>query len=172
MPYIVLVGGGIAIVFIWLNFAKKRGDRESSARALQSAVGTIAIAWAMWSWGVTAIQEESRKAADEEVWLATFVDKHRQEWDADCRAILTSLGARGIIYDPQTGAGYDLNFCQSMWTPPQRPVAFSTSEYEQPGRVPPFPSSVLFGVNASEIRCVDAALTECYEWIDFRGGPG
>lgn len=172
MPYIVLVGGCVAIVSIWLKYAQNKHDRDARTWLVWSVIGTAAIGWAMWAWGVQALQEQAVQSSKEQQWLDTFVAQHHQEWDAECRAILTSLGAQGVIYDPSTGAAYTIGYCESMWSPPEQPTVYSNSRYEQPGAVAPFPSAVLFGDPPIGPRCVDPQLQECYDWIVFRGGAG
>ena len=173
MPYFVLVGGAVAVVFIWLNVIKKGDDSENGLRIGFSVIGTGVVLWAMWTWGVQAIQEQNEQAIREELWLSTFVQEHQREWDEDCLAILTSFGAQGVIYDNVDGTAYTLDYCRAMWSPPEQPTEYSASQYDQPGRVPPFPSEVLFDPDTPGwLRCVDPQLSDCYEWIDFRGGPG
>lgn len=173
MPYFVLIGGAVAVVAIWLNVIRKGDDLDRGIRLGFSLVGTAIVIWGMWAWGVQALQEQSRQAVREELWLATFVQEHQREWNEDCLAILTTFGAQGVIYDNVDGTPYTVDYCRAMWTPPEQPREFSSSQYAQPGRVPPFPSEVLFDpTTPGWMRCVDPQLAECYEWIDFRGGPG
>lgn len=173
MSYLVLIAGGIAIAFVWWNVFQKGKDGEEGMRVIASLIGTGAVGWAMWSWGVQGIQAQSEQSVREQIWLSTFIQEHQRAWNEDCQVILTRFGAQGVIYDNVDGTAYTVNYCQSMWSAPELPNEYNSSEYNQPDRVPPFPSEVMFDPDTPGwLRCVDPQLTQCYEWIDFRGGPG
>jgi hypothetical protein len=188
MPYVVLVVGILGLVAVWTSFrtnsklaqekiAKDPALRESVSQGtltkfIGSLIGSAVIAWAMWGWGIAGIEESFETATAEKSWLSSFVSEHQREWNADCQGILFSQGAQGVIYNPDSGQPYTVAWCESQWSPPVQPTEFSTSEFEQPDAVQPFPSTVLFGANTSEYRCVDQGFQECYDWIVFRGGPG
>ena len=181
MPYVVLVGGTLAIVFVWLAFRSFRTAalaedtrpyaKDVKGRMIMSILGTAAIAWAMWGFGVQVIQEDAARATTEQLWLATFANEHRRNWDADCAAILSANGADGVLYDPNTGAAYTVEWCRGQWSPPEQPSEYSSSQYDQPGRVPPFPSGALFGPAVSDVRCVDRSFIDCYTWDDYVTPP-
>lgn len=188
MPYIVLVVGTLGLVGVWMSFrtnskqaqeriAKDPASRVSVSQGIRikfigSLIGSAVIAWAMWGWGIAAIGENNENMMVEQLWLSSFASEHQREWNADCQAILFSQGAQGVIFNPDSGEAYTVAWCESQWSPPVQPTEYSTSDFQQPGSVQPFPSTALFGPSATEYRCVDQGLQECYDWIVFRGGSG
>jgi hypothetical protein len=130
------------------------------------------LSWAMWGWGVSAIEQNNANAVAEEIWLSSFSSEHQREWNSDCQGILFSLDAQGVIYNPDTGKAYTVDWCQAQWAPPATPSEYSTDSDAQPERTPPFANWALFGADGRDTyRCIDPALQECYDYFDELVAP-
>ncbi len=181
MPYVVLVVGTLGLVAIWMSYRTNRlraraemvekprsvFEDDSYLQFLGSLVGSAVVVWAMWGWGVSAIEQNNANAVAEEIWLASFNSEHQRQWDTDCLGILFRQGAEGVIYNPDSGEAYTVDWCQAQWQQPgpfRKGYEYSTDTDDQPERTPPFASWALFGQDHTEYRCIDQALQECYGW--------
>ena len=194
MPYFVLIAGVVIIVLIWVSHVQSREQvrelerRERAGETNVNAsfhrnnlagqfipriVGTVAVLAGMWFWGVESLIEQRQQDAFEQEWLATFVDEHQREFNADCEAIMARINPiTGVAFDRDTGEAVSVLTCTQSWSPPEIPDEFSTSRYDQPGRVPPFPSGAIFGENLGKILCADPSNDDtCFMWEDFVEPP-
>jgi len=134
--------------------------------------GSAVLSWAMWGWGIAAINDNNEKMIAEKLWLSTFENEHQREWNSDCQGILFSLDAQGVIYNPDTGEAYTVDWCEAQWSPPATPSEYSTDSDAQPERTPPFANWALFGADGRDAyRCIDPALQECYDYFDELMAP-
>lgn len=194
MPYFVLLAGVVIIVLIWVSHVQSREQvRELERREkvgepnvnasrhrndlagqfIPRAVGTIAVLAGMWFWGVESLIDQRQQQAFEQEWLDTFVDEHQRDFNADCEAIMARISpVTGVAFDRDNGQAVSVLSCTQSWSPPQTPDEFSTSRYEQPGRVPPFPSEAIFGQGLTKVLCADPADEDtCFMWDDFVEPP-
>ena len=194
MSYFILIAGAIIIVLIWRSHVQARekvrelerreqaGETNVNASPHRSElknelifriVGTVAVLAGMWFWGVKGLIEQRQQEASEQEWLDTFVDEHQRNWNADCEAIMVRISpVTGVAFDRDTGQAISVLSCKQSWAPPEVPDEFSTSQYEQPGRVPPFPSTAIFGEYTEKILCADPYDEDtCLWWDDFVEPP-
>ncbi len=131
-----------------------------------SLVGSAVLAWAMWGWGIAAINDNNAKMMAEQLWLSSFASEHQRKWNSDCQGILFSLDAQGVIYNPDSGEAYTVDWCEAQWLPPVTPTEYSTYDSDSPEETPPFAWARLFGGDGIDTyRCIDQALQECYDYF-------
>lgn len=148
------------------RYARRRYDEANRNRWTWTVVLTIALAWASWSWGMQGIKEDNAQEIASREWFSTFNSRHQARWNEICRAIFTYDFAEGILY--QNGQAYTLDWCYSLWSPPEAPSSFSESDYQQPERQPPFAGAVVFDAgDGSGTFCTSATSEEsCFYFED------
>ena len=187
MPYFVLVAGTVGLAVIWATYFQFRSrlaqERQASGndawvryqtgersmtRTIASVIGSLVIGWAMWGWGVQAIQEQSEQQAREQKWFATYSSQHQRKWNEDCEAFFSRFYS-DVVYEAETGQALTVDLCRSQWRPPAVPTAYSTEDRLQPDFVEPRANQVIFGPDL--LRWVCVSQEECFSWDDFVSPP-
>ena len=125
--------------------------------------GIIALLWAGWFWGVQGIREDQLQDRVIEEWFSSYDERHQTRWNEICREIFFYDIASGLLY--QNGQAFSVDWCYGLWTPPEKPISYSTWGSSQPERQEPFAINAVFNKDRREF-CVDV-INEYSCFYDF-----
>lgn len=128
-------------------------------------LATAFCLWPAWGYGIQGIQKEQEYSAYEEQWFQDYEGKHERAWAETCDRFFFEENTTGVLY--RDGRPYTVDWCNSLWSPPEIPAEYDTSE--RPENQPPYAAEAVFGVNAREFTyCSDAyEVDSCFGWERF-----
>lgn len=143
--------------------------RLSSQTKLVCVLITAFCLWPAWGYGIQGIQEQQAQSAEEEQWFQDYAGKHERAWAEACDLFFFEGNTTGVLY--REGRPYTVDWCNSLWSPPEIPAEYDTSE--RPESQPPHAALAVFGVDAREFTYCSNAYepVTCFGWERFESLP-